>query len=364
VAAGLVHQLPTRSDAESWSLTLSAALLAGCVTGVSFGALGLLLVPLVSPSLEVVRSDATLAASFVAGVAVWTVSLVLDYVFIAERASSRMAAKAAVFGLAKLPLLVIPAAVGLSEGGTTVIFESWVGASLISVGLATVLWLPRLRFSYVPQLRGTFVEMRRLASVMLKNHLTTLGNVLPSYSLPLVVVSQKSTTDNAYFYVAWMLGGVFFMVSSTVASSLFAEGRHAPDDVARRIRESVRYCALILAPLMIVVAVLSDPLLSLFGNEYSDNGRTLLLILIVAAIPDAITNIYLAALRIEDRLATAAVLTMGMAGVATVAAAILVGSAGLSGLGIAWLLAQCLGTVFVAIDLVHKRRPLLKPSTR
>ena len=50
--------------------------------------------------------------------------------------------------------------------------------------------------------------------------------------LPVLVVLRLGVTLNAYFYITWMVGGVFFMVSPSVAAALFAEGVRAQSDRA------------------------------------------------------------------------------------------------------------------------------------
>ncbi len=72
--------------------------------------------------------------------------------------------------------------------------------------------------------------------------------------------------------------------------------------------------------------------------------------------PDAITNVDVAVLRIQRRLRFAAYLTLGMAAATVILAAILVRRVGTAGAGLGWLAAQTLGSVPVAADLIAHRR--------
>jgi O-antigen/teichoic acid export membrane protein len=76
----------------------------------------------------------------------------------------------------------------------------------------------------------------------------------------------------------------------------------------------------------------------------------LLSLLIISAIPDAITNIYVSVLRVRRKLYEAALLNTGMAATTLILAWILLPRLGIAGAGWAWLLAQCAGSLGV---LVH-----------
>jgi 2-polyprenyl-3-methyl-5-hydroxy-6-metoxy-1,4-benzoquinol methylase len=163
-------------------------------------------------------------------------------------------------------------------------------------------------------------------------------------------VSRLSTTANAYFYITWMVGGIFFMISSSIGSSLFAEGSNHPDRLITTARSSVRFTTMLLAPAMLFVFVAGKWILSIFGPAYAAHGTYLLWILAVAAIPDAITNIYVPVLRVRHRLRAAGVLTMGMALSTIVGAWIVAPTLKLEGIGAIWLAGQAAGSLWVAWD--------------
>ena len=352
----LVQRLPRCQSIESWSATLSASLVGGAILGGLAGAAVLALLPLLSHQLAAAQRDPLLAALFVAGTIACVASMILDYAFIAERRSRSMSSRGAIFALVKIPLVLVPALVFNVADGTTVIFASWFAAYAISCLLALTVMLPSLRPGFRLRIRGVGGELRGAAHMLAGNHFITLGNALPLYLLPVIVVSRLSSTANAYFYITWMVGGIFFMISSSIGSSLFAEGSNDPAAIAVAARSSVRFTALLLAPAMAVVFVAGESILGLFGPDYAAHGTHLLWILAVAAIPDAITNLYVPVLRVRRRLRSAALLTMGMA-LATIAAAWIVApSLKLVGIGVVWLLGQALGSAWVAWDILAARR--------
>ena len=97
--------------------------------------------------------------------------------------------------------------------------------------------VPRMRPGFRLRLRGNAAGAAlRAAAARRAATLITLGNALPLYLLPVIVVTRLSATANAYFYITWMVGGIFFMISSAVGSSLFAEGSNEPVAPARARR--------------------------------------------------------------------------------------------------------------------------------
>jgi O-antigen/teichoic acid export membrane protein len=195
-----------------------------------------------------------------------------------------------------------------------------------------------------------------MASLLAGNHLVTLGNALPTLLLPIVVASRVSVTENAYFYMTWLVGGIFFMISSAVGSSLFAEGSHRPENVRAQFLSSARLTATLLAPAMVFIFITGGWILRLFGAEYANHGRDLLLILTLSAVPDAITNLYVAVLRVRRRLRAAAGLATGMAFVAVAGAWLMAPRHGLTGVGVAWIVSQVVGSLWVGWDAWAERR--------
>lgn len=346
----LVQRLPTRESIDDFSTTLSASLLGSAGFGAGAGLLVLVLIPAFSHRLTFVQGDPTLAALFVIGASLWTVSLSLDYAFIAERQSRSMSTRNALFGIVKIPLVAAPVLALGSGSGTTIIVASWVGAVTISCLAGIFVMVPALRPGFKLRHAGIATELRAMSRLLAGNYLITLGNTLPLYVLPVIVVTRLSATANAYFYITWMVGGMFFMISSSVGSSLFAEESNHPDRLIAATRASARLTAVLLAPAMLVTFIGGHWILSVFGHAYAANGTHLLWVLAVAALPDAVTNLYVPVLRVRRRLRAAGVLTMSMA-LGTIAAAwIAAPTLKLVGIGVIWLTGQALGSLWVAWD--------------
>ncbi len=353
----LIQRLPRARDDDDWSQIVSTSVITGAVAGLVIALVcALVILPSASRSLAVAGKSVWYALLFAAGVAVWSLSLIADYLFIAERRSENMTLRNLAFGLFKLVLVVLVVLAGARSALS--IFLCWVGGCLLSLALARTLLLRRVPRRFHLAIRGTLTSLRSMGSSYFGNYLTTLGNVIPFALLPTLVVARLSATDNAYFYVTWLLGGAFFMISSAVGSALFAEGSNDPDRVDDQTRSAIKITAALLAPMMLVFFIGGRWLLGVFGAQYASHGATLLIVLTASAVPDAVTNIYVARLRARQRLAFPAAMNMAMAAVTLLGAWLLLPPLGIVGAGVAWIAAQSTGTVAVLADVALKsRRP-------
>lgn len=345
IGSTLVQTLPRRESGRDWSVTLNAGLTIGTLGGLLAGLVVVAVLPLLSPQFSIIGHSGAYALVFVLGVPLWTIATLLDYTFQAERATGNMLARNLIFSAVKIPLLALPLVI--PHLGAMGIFISWVLGAAVAFAWGFVVAVPRLRRGYMLTLRGIGAQARAMLSSLAGHHFINLGGMAPLYLLPLLVTARLSATDNAYFYTTWMLGNLFFMVSPSVAASLFAEGSHSAHDIMRKARTSALLIAALLAPVMLVFIIAGHYILAIFGPGYPSHGVVLLMILMVAAIPDAITNIYVAVLRVRQHLRLGAMLNVGMAALCLVLAWFLLPSYGIAGAGLAWFSGQAAGSVFV-----------------
>ena len=351
IGSALIQLLPRREDGYEWSITLNACMIAGVFTSVVGGIIVAVALPFLSPQFATGKYHLLYLICFIVGVVLCTVTTLLDSTFVAERATSNMAARNAVFALLKLPLMLL-----LIQIGALGIFSSWVlslGATFIFGMLVLV---PRLKRNYRVSTRRLTKQLRPMLPAFAGHHFINIGGSLPMYLLPVFVAVELSATDNAYFYTTWMVGTIFFMVSSSVATALFSEGSHTTYDLMRKVRASALIICILLCPILLVLFLWGRAILSIFGSSYAQHGLLLLMLLMVGAIPDGITNIYVSLLRVQRRLRSAALLNLGMALLALALAWILLPILGVAGAGWSWLIAQSCGSLVVGIDALYSRR--------
>jgi O-antigen/teichoic acid export membrane protein len=281
--------------------------------------------------------------------------MLLDQAFVAERAANNMLVRNAAVAVLKIPLLVLPVML-LAQVGALGILLSWVVAMAVVLIGGLLLLLPRLGRAYCLAARGIVGQVRSMLSSLVGHHFINLGGELSQYLLPVFVAVRLSPTDNAYFYTTGRVGSFFFMVSTAVAVSLFAEGSRAADNLPRKVRASAAISGMLLGPAMLVCFLGGRYILLLFGPGYAQHGLTLLMIYAASAVPDAITNIYVSVLRVQRRLRFAALLNLSMAALTLALAWILLPVLGIVGAGWAWLTAQGAGSLVAGVDVIRIRR--------
>jgi O-antigen/teichoic acid export membrane protein len=351
VGGTLMQSLPEAGGSPLWSLTFWAGMGTGLGIGVALVGAALFMLPLIADEFAVLRSP-EYATVLAVGTLATTAGAVLDYAYLAERAAGNMLGRNSVVAVGKVLLTVLLTLMAGAHALT--MLGAWAAAAL--VGLVLGIGLLRLRVAVLrpPGLLAIAHRIRSLRARLTGQQFIGIGGALLPYFLSVLVTVRISTTDNAYFYTTWMMAGIFLIVAPAVSLSLFAEGVHSPDTLHQKARSALAIIGAILVPGAIAVFASGGILLSAFGAAYESHAVGLLRLLLLASLPDAITNVYVAMLRVQGRLAVAAGLNLGMA-VGTVGLAwALLPALGTSAVGWAFLVAQLFGCLFVVLDR-HRR---------
>ncbi len=354
VGGMLIQSLPAKRVLAGWSVTFWAGMVTATVICITIGCGLLALLPIVTRQLAVLHNS-TYAMLFVVGTLTMAGGAVLDYVFIAERAAGNMLIRNTIVAAGKVVLV----AVLLVAAGDSALnlLGAWAAASVVGLGVGIGL-LVRLRKPARPARIEVLVqEARQLFSRMAGNQLIGMGGALLPFVIPVLVTARLSSTDNAYFYTTWMMGGIFLIISPAVSQSLFAEGAHNPSEVYAKARSALGAISIMLAPCIAGVFVIGGTLLSAFGTAYEHHAIGLFRVVLIAAVPDAVTNVYVAVLRVQGRLATAAGLNVAMGLGVVVLSWVFLPRLGITAVGWAFLEMQLCGCVFVIFDLLRLSAP-------
>jgi O-antigen/teichoic acid export membrane protein len=306
----------------------------------------------------------------VAGAAAWTLVNLLSAAFVSARRADGQLSLQTLVSLAKVMLVIAVASTGLGAAG---IVDAWVGSALLGVAVGALWLIPSLRlgrsrarhFPVAPGKTGSGVTRSpvpgrspvperspvlgrsrgRVLAQLVGQHLTSAGGAATPLLLPIVVFVRLGAVLNAYFYVTWMVGSVFFTISPSVSAALFAESVRVSTDLRAVVRRAFQLTTFLLIPVMAVMVCLGKLVLDLFGQAYADAGYWLLVVLAISAVPDAVSNIAVAVFRVTGRLHYSAALNLAILAVTVCCAWFLLPSLGVLGAGVAWLIAQALGAV-------------------
>ncbi|POX49128.1 lipopolysaccharide biosynthesis protein [Streptomyces sp. Ru72] len=236
---------------------------------------------------------------FIMAIVAWNLLTLQDGVLTGLRSAPWVPVGNTVFSAVKLALLV-----GLAVAiPTTGVFVSWVlaiGTSVIPLG-----WLVfrRLVPRHVKATAGhsgppTFKEIGRFLAGDYTGSLFSLAVV---YLVPVIIASQVSSEENAYFYITTTIGGTVNLLAINMGASLTVEGSHDPARLAANTRAALKRMARIMLPVCGLLFLGAPVVLHVFGEGYAHAATPLLRWFAVGALLRVVMETYFAVLRAQSR---------------------------------------------------------------
>ncbi|MFF4570202.1 lipopolysaccharide biosynthesis protein [Streptomyces sp. NPDC001410] len=238
---------------------------------------------------------------FILAVVAWNLLTLQDGVLTGLRSAPWVPVGNTVFSAVKLGLLVA-FAVAIP---TTGVFVSWVAA--IATSVVPLGWLVFRRL--VPRhVRATENHARpptlkEIGRFLAGDYTGSLFSLAVVYLVPVIIASQVSSEDNAYFYITTTIGGTINLLAINMGASLTVEGSHAPGRLAADTRAALKRMARIMLPIASVLFVGAPWILGVFGAGYADAATPLLRWFAVGAVLRVVMETYFAVLRAQSRTA-------------------------------------------------------------
>jgi hypothetical protein len=296
------------------------------------------------------------AVAFTACVVAWAIFTLQDAVLIGLRGTHWVAIENAAFGVAKIALLVAFATLIPHLG----IYAAWMLPVAVAVPLVNMLIFGRL---VPPHARltgdrppptgrqiGRFLAGDFTGAVCL----LAVGNLVP-----VAVALLVAPGANAYFYIAWTVGGTVDLLAVNMATSLTVEGAFNSATLAANCRAALRRTMLVLLPIAAGIALAAPWALGLFGPGYAAHGAPILELLIAATLPKTAIELYLGALRAQSRTSLIAFVQVARALLMLGLALLLTMTMGIVGAAVAVLASQ----LVVAVAVLPGLRRILAVAT-
>ncbi|WP_405556836.1 lipopolysaccharide biosynthesis protein [Streptomyces sp. NBC_01171] len=238
---------------------------------------------------------------FVAAVVAWNVLTLQDGVLTGLRNAPWVPVGNTVFSAVKLGLLVA-FAVAIPTAG---VFVSWVAAIATSVIPLGWLVFRRLvpRHTAATEGRAHPPTLREIGRFLAGDYTGSLFSLGVVYLVPVIIASQVSAEDNAYFYITTTIGGTTNLLAINMGASLTVEGSHDPARLAANTRAALKRMARIMLPVAGVLFVGAPWILGVFGAGYADAATPLLRWFAVGAVLRVVMETYFAVLRAQSRTA-------------------------------------------------------------
>ncbi|WP_301125660.1 lipopolysaccharide biosynthesis protein [Streptomyces cacaoi] len=270
---------------------------------------------------------------FVLAVVGWSLLTLQDGVLTGLRSARWVPVGNTVFLTGKLVLLIV-LATALPAAG---VFVSWA----LAIGLSTIPlgWLVfrRLVPRHTAATRGTArpAGLREMGRFLAGDYTGALFSLAVVYLVPVVVASQVSSSDNAYFYITTTIGGTVNLLALNMGSSLTVEGAHSPEQLAGNCRAALGRMVRIMLPVCGALFLFAPQILHVFGPGYAEAATPLLRLYAVGALLRVVIELYYAVLRARSR-------TLGLAALQGLLCVLVLGSTlvllphlGLTGAGLA-----------------------------
>jgi O-antigen/teichoic acid export membrane protein len=261
---------------------------------------------------------------------------------------SRLVIVAALLGLGML-------AASSDSTAAHMILAVYVASVMVSVVLGARLLVratPGFRF------RCGWTWLSRLRRGVAWDHLAMVGGRLPVLLLPILASALFPPAQVGYATMAMMISGAFSAVSALVSNALLAHCADRPEHLRAEAGRAVRLIAALLLPPVVITCLLAPKVLGLFGADYA-RYSTLLVLLLVATLPNTLTDLALASLRVQRRLVAVAAITVSGSTMTTGGAYLLwlkMPQWGITGAGVSALASSLIVATAVAARLLYRYR--------
>ncbi|GHK03313.1 hypothetical protein SY2F82_51100 [Streptomyces sp. Y2F8-2] len=239
------------------------------------------------------------ALVFVVAVVSWNLLTLQDGVLTGLRSALWVPVGNTVFSAVKL-LLLVGLAVAIPMLG---VFVSWVAA--IATSVVPLGWLVFRRL--VPRhVRATEdhaspPSLKEIGRFLAGDYTGSLFSLAVVYLVPVIVASQVSAADNAYFYITTTIGGTTNLLAINMGASLTVEGSHDPARLAANTRAALKRMVRIMLPVCGLLFLGAPVILHVFGDGYAHAATPLLRWFAVGALLRVVMETYFAVLRAQSR---------------------------------------------------------------
>jgi GT2 family glycosyltransferase len=306
----------------------------------------LLVLPHIS-SLHSILTGPAILVSFIGAVLLYNIFALQDSALSALRSASIVPVENALFGVAKIAIVVGVAAVLPRTG----IFFSWAFPLAFLVlpisGYLFARVAPRQRSG--PNGNVSLLAAAKPVTLDYVGYLFLAGSTL---ALPALVFALLGAKRGATFSVAYLTSSSLDLIAVNIGVALTVEASHARDRMAVLLRRTLTR-GLPFVGLLSGAGVLAAPLiLHLYGSHYAATGTPLLRLLLAGALPRAVVVLAISRARAERRMSLI-VRTQALTCLMVIGGAVTLGPRlGLVGIGMAWLAAQATAALTVIPSLV------------
>jgi O-antigen/teichoic acid export membrane protein len=271
-----------------------------------------------APRLIELRSSILLFAFFTTSTAFWGIFMLQDGVLVGLRKATWVPVENTIFGLLKIVLLFPFASISPTLG----ILWAWT-LPVFPIVVAINAMIARVLPGHTAELKAAAAAespiesatpaqaveqsqgrqlLREMVSFSLADWVGSVARLAALGVIPLMVLAALGETETGYFQAGWLIAFAVFTLSANAAYALLAENSYDQHKAKRNSMQAV-YLSLALTLPIVVVGGLGAPLLlAVYGAEFSANSSGVLRLFLLAAVPNAIYQVFIGHLRSESKM--------------------------------------------------------------
>jgi O-antigen/teichoic acid export membrane protein len=311
-----------------------------------------MLIPSISPRLRYIDNNVFYATAFILFTAFTAWNVLTNAIFIAYRQAHYVLVINIVFSAIKMILPFF-----IKSGGPMTIFLFVGIAQFINVAIS-ILALMHF-FKYKPSFKIHTDIVKEMRMYGFAAYLASFFNLMPDSALPIVVVNKLGAAAAAYFYIAFTIANLLYNIGFSTAQSLLSESSTNEKALIALVIKSIRFITYLLVPSTIIFILLSHLILVIFGHNYAQGAKTILIILSASSI--FVVTYSVMGMIFKARNNLVAMISMNFINAASILtlSIALAPTHKLAGIGWAWLLGNVLsvlvGLAFFTSNLSIKR---------
>jgi len=298
-----------------------------------------------SESMMFIRNNGIFCTLFI----VYTVSIGLsglfDSVFIAYRSTHNILIKTCLFSLIRIVLPFL-----LFYFGTLGLFGSIAIAGIVSCIFSVVILIKQYHYIFCFEVDKK--SIKEMAYFSLGNYVAGFISSLPGFILPIIILNNLGSDMSAYFYMAFMIIALLNIIPKSLAQSLFAEGSHSGTILKSSLKKVGYFSFAIMIPCVLITFFFGQYVLHFFGKAYAIESFMLLRIMSISVIFVTVNLIGESILNIRKEIKTLVFFSVFNASLVLGLSFVFI-HLGLSGIGIAWIIAQGSTSLLYIIYYAH-----------
>jgi O-antigen/teichoic acid export membrane protein len=221
-----------------------------------------------------------------------------------------------------------------------------IGISAVIAVVVTLILLVKSGIKPVPVIDRKFLNESFHFSV--GNYIYSLFMAGPNMIMPVMVLNMLGAEQAAYFYIAFAIASLLFMVPIAISMSLFVEGSYG-EELKKTVINSLFAIFAVLVPAAIALYFGGEWVLGITGKDYAIGGLQVLRVMVIASLFMGVNQVYFAIKRIQKDISGVVVLSGVISGLLIGLGYVFMAMFGIVGVGYAWLVGNGIGSLFVGL---------------